>query len=88
MKLLHTDEAHYLFAGDLSYNQGQLLHGELAGGNTSQTLARQSYERVLAHAHRHPLVYLPSHAAAARLLAGPRLSMRCLPEMPLHVVSG
>lgn len=61
--LLLADDAHYLFAGDMSYNQNQLLQGELAGGNASQHQARQSYERVLAYARQHPLVYLPSHDA-------------------------
>ncbi|GAB2566579.1 N-acyl homoserine lactonase QqlR [Spirosoma areae] len=63
--LFQADDAHYLFAGDMSYSQGQLLRGELAGGNASQSQARQSYQQVLAYAVQHPLVYLPSHDADA-----------------------
>ena len=63
--LFQADDAHYLFAGDMSYNQGQLLRGELAGGNADQQNARRSYGQVLAYAGQHPLVYLPSHDADA-----------------------
>lgn len=63
--LFQADDAHYLFAGDMSYNQGQVLRGELAGGNADQHKARQSYQQVLAYAAHHPLVYLPSHDADA-----------------------
>lgn len=63
--LFQADDAHYLFAGDTSYNQAQLLAGELAGVNASQQQTRLTYQRIRAYASRHPLVYLPSHDAEA-----------------------
>ncbi|GAB3641612.1 N-acyl homoserine lactonase QqlR [Spirosoma arcticum] len=71
--LFQADDVHYLFAGDMSYNQGQLLRGELAGGNANQHQARQSYQQVLAYAAQHPLVYLPSHDADAANRLGNQL---------------
>lgn len=57
--LFQADNAHYLFAGDTSYDQAQLLRSELAGVNASQTQARQTYQVIRDYATRHPLVYLP-----------------------------
>lgn len=63
--LFQADDAHYLFAGDTSYDQSQLLRGELAGVNANQKQTRQTYEVIQDYATRHPLVYLPSHDADA-----------------------
>lgn len=60
-----ADEAHYLFADDMSYNQQQLVAGEWAGVNANQRQAAASYRVVKQYARQHPLVYLPSHDADA-----------------------
>ena len=63
--LFQADDAHYLFAGDVSYNQAQVLSGELAGVNADQAQTRLTYQRIREYATHHPLVYLPSHDAEA-----------------------
>jgi N-acyl homoserine lactone hydrolase len=59
--LFEADNAHYLFAGDASYTQDQVVAGQLAGVNANQKLTRLTYERIRAYAAQWPLVYLPSH---------------------------
>ncbi len=69
--LLQTGQQHYLFAGDVSYNQQQLLTNDLPGANASLRQSRQTYQTIRQYAARYPLVYLPSHDGdAARRLAG------------------
>ena len=68
--LLQTDGKHYLFAGDVSYSQTQLLQNDLPGANASLRQSRQTYQTIRQYATQHPFVYLPSHDAdAARRLA-------------------
>lgn len=68
--LLHTDEGDILFAGDASYNQRQVIEGELAGVNADARLSRATYDTLLTYARQQPLIYLPSHdpEAAHRLV--------------------
>ncbi len=63
--LLQTSQQHYLFAGDVSYNQQQLLTDDLPGANASLKQSRQTYQTIRQYAAKHPLVYLPSHDADA-----------------------
>ncbi len=63
--LLQTPQAHYLFAGDVSYTQAQLLSNDLPGANASLSLSRQTYQAIQQYAAQQPLVYLPSHDADA-----------------------
>jgi N-acyl homoserine lactone hydrolase len=68
--LLQTGQQHYLFAGDVSYSQQQLVANDLPGANASLRQSRQTYQTIRQYAARHPLVYLPSHDGdAARRLA-------------------
>ncbi len=68
--LLQTPRAHYLFAGDVSYTQAQLLSNDLPGANASLRKSRETYQAIQHYAAQQPLVYLPSHDAnAARRLA-------------------
>lgn len=73
--LLQTGQMHYLFAGDVSYTQTQLLTNDLPGANASLKQSRQTYRTIRQYAARHPLVYLPSHDgdAARRLTRGETL---------------
>lgn len=69
--LLQTPQAHYLFAGDVSYTQAQLLRNDLPGANASLSQSRQTYQTIHHYAAQQPLVYLPSHDAnAGHRLAG------------------
>lgn len=63
--LLQTGTQHYLFAGDVSYSQSQLLGDDLPGANASLRHSRQTYQTIRQYAAQHPLVYLPSHDAGA-----------------------
>ncbi len=67
--LLQTGGEHYLFAGDVSYNQQQLLSDDLPGANADLGKSRQTYQAIRQYATQYPLVYLPSHdtEAAERL---------------------
>lgn len=63
------DDVHVLLAGDVTYDEAQLLDRTVDGVAPRAALARASIDRVLLHARRHPTVYLPSHdpGAAERL---------------------
>ena len=63
--LFEADDAHYLFAGDASYTQAQVVAGEMAGVNADRAQTQLTYQKIAAYAAQHPLVYLPSHDAAA-----------------------
>ena len=73
--LLQTGRQHYLFAGDVSYTQQQLLTNDLPGANASLKQSQQTYQTIRDYAAKHPLVYLPSHDgdAARRLATGEAL---------------
>ena len=63
--LFQADDAHYLFAGDASYTQAQVVAGEMAGVNADRSQTQVTYQKIRAYAAQYPLVYLPSHDAAA-----------------------
>ena len=58
-----------MLAGDSAYTEAQLLERHPDGIGAYPGAARATMERILAHARRHPTVYLPSHdpGSAARL---------------------
>jgi N-acyl homoserine lactone hydrolase len=70
--LFRTDSFDILFAGDISYDQGQVLKGEYAGVNADFGKARDTYGKLLDYARVRPLIYLPSHDQEA----GQRLFQR------------
>lgn len=59
--LLKTDNCHILFAGDVCYNQNQLLTNCFAGVNISHIKAGNTYKRIKSLAKFNKLVFLPSH---------------------------
>lgn len=59
--IFKTDDFDILFAGDASYNQGQVLIGELAGVNADYKLTRQTYRNLLNYARNRKTIYLPTH---------------------------
>jgi glyoxylase-like metal-dependent hydrolase (beta-lactamase superfamily II) len=63
--IFKTDNFDILFAGDISFNQEQVLKGELAGINIDYKKAKQTYEKLLQYATNKKLIYLPSHDANA-----------------------
>lgn len=56
-----TDDFDIIFAGDSSYNQEQVLSGELAGVNVSFEKTRQTYKNLLEYATKRKTIYLPTH---------------------------
>lgn len=59
--LFRTDHFDILFAGDISYNEQQLLDSNLAGINANYKASRRTYEDVLQYANMQNTIYLPSH---------------------------
>src|SRR5476651_810356 len=59
--IFKTDNVDIVFAGDTSYNQEQLLKGELAGVNKDFTKTRETYRKFTNYAALRPTVYLPTH---------------------------
>ena len=62
-----TDDFDIIFAGDTSYNQGQVIKGELAGVNADYKKSKQTYKSLLVYATNHKTIYLPSHDENAGL---------------------
>jgi hypothetical protein len=56
-----TDEFDIIFAGDTSYNQLQLLKGELAGVNQNYHQSKRTYNKLLSYASNRKTIYLPTH---------------------------
>lgn len=69
--LFKTDDFDILFAGDVCYNQKQLLEKDLPGINVNYKQSRKTYENILNYAGQNKLIFLPSHDmdAARRLNA-------------------
>ena len=56
-----TDDFDIIFAGDTSYNQEQVIKGELAGISSDYKKSRQTYKQLIDYATRRKTIYLPSH---------------------------
>lgn len=63
--IFKTDDFDIFFAGDTSYNQGQVLSGELAGVNADYKKSRETYKKLMAYAANHNTIYLPTHDAGS-----------------------
>ena len=63
--IFKTDDFDLIFAGDTSYNQGQVLSGELAGVNADYKKSGETYKSLMAYATNHKTIYLPSHDAGS-----------------------
>ncbi len=59
--LVKTKDIHYFLAGDVTYNQDQLLNNVHAGGHQNFKHALQTYREIKNYGVRHKLIYLPSH---------------------------
>lgn len=59
--LFKTDEFDILFAGDVCYNQEQLIANDLPGINVNYTETKKSYDRIKVYAKNNKLIFLPSH---------------------------
>ncbi|MBP6385155.1 MAG: N-acyl homoserine lactonase family protein [Pseudarcicella sp.] len=59
--VLKTDDFDIIFAGDSSYNQEQVLKGELAGVNADYKKTKQTYTNLLHYATQRKTIYLPTH---------------------------
>ena len=59
--LFKTDDFDILFAGDVCYNQKQLIDNDLPGINVDYKKSKKSYENIKAYAEKYNLIFLPSH---------------------------
>jgi N-acyl homoserine lactone hydrolase len=59
--IFKTDGFDVIFAGDTSYNQEQVLNGELAGVNADYKKSGETYKNLMDYASNHNTIYLPSH---------------------------
>ncbi|MEM7654701.1 MAG: N-acyl homoserine lactonase family protein [Bacteroidota bacterium] len=59
--LVQTKDLHFFLAGDVSYDQSQLLTGVMSAGHSSFQQSRESLQRIRNYANRHQMIYLPSH---------------------------
>ena len=67
--LVVEDDHHVLLAGDLVYDEAQLLERRVDGISPDERVARATIDMVIEHARQHATVVLPTHDpdAAARL---------------------
>jgi len=59
--LYKTDDFDILFAGDVCYNQRQLMEEDLPGINANYSKSRKTYENIKTYAERKNLIFLPTH---------------------------
>jgi glyoxylase-like metal-dependent hydrolase (beta-lactamase superfamily II) len=59
--IFKTDDFDIIFAGDTSYNQEQVLRGELAGVNVDFKKSRETYKNLINYATDRKTIYLPTH---------------------------
>lgn len=69
--LFLNDEVNVLFAGDITFDQEQLIRSKVSGISADKKAARNTLEHVRALGSASPLIYLPSHdpQAGERLMA-------------------
>lgn len=72
------EDRHVFIAGDVSYDQDQLLDLHVDAVSAKASVSRKTMETVLRHTGMQPTVYLPTHdpESAARLAAGTVLRAR------------
>lgn len=59
--LIKTKDIHYLLAGDVTYNQTQLIKNINAGGHQSFKKSRNTFKKIKEYGRENNLIYLPSH---------------------------
>lgn len=59
--LYKTDNFDILFAGDVSYNQKQMIDNDLPGINVNYKESRKTYKNILTYAQQKNLIFLPTH---------------------------
>jgi len=59
--LYKTDDFDILFAGDVSYNQQQMIDDDLPGINVNYKASRKTYKNIKAYAQQNNLIFLPTH---------------------------
>jgi N-acyl homoserine lactone hydrolase len=59
--LFRTDDCDILFAGDVCYNQEQLITNDLPGINVNYKETKKTYENIKKYAKNNKLIFLPSH---------------------------
>lgn len=59
--LVKTKDFDVLLAGDISFNQQQLVDQEVPGINIDKAASRDTIQKLLDYSKQRPLIYLPSH---------------------------
>ena len=59
--LFKTDECDILFAGDVCYNQEQLIVEDLPGINVNYKETKKTFNKIKTYAKNNKLIFLPSH---------------------------
>jgi N-acyl homoserine lactone hydrolase len=59
--MLDDGEAHYIFAGDTSFDEAQLRENIIGGIVADTTLARETLEKLRVFIRETPSIYLPTH---------------------------
>ena len=65
--IFKTDDFDIVFAGDISYNQGQVLSGELAGVNADYKKSAETYKKLMTYAAKYKTIFLPTHDAGSAI---------------------
>ncbi len=59
--LFKTDECDILFAGDVCYNQEQLITNDVPGININRKETIKTYEKIKTYSNNNKMIFLPSH---------------------------
>ncbi len=62
-----TGDYSCLFAGDVIYDQQQLIDEKFAGAHQDFKLAKDTYDNIKSYAAKNQTIYLPSHDSEAPL---------------------
>jgi glyoxylase-like metal-dependent hydrolase (beta-lactamase superfamily II) len=61
--LFKADDFDILFAGDVCYNEQQLIDNDLPGINADYSESKKTYQNIKEYARHRKLIFLPSHDA-------------------------
>ena len=73
--LFQTDDFDILFAGDVCYNEQQLLNDDIPGINVNYKESKKTYQNIKTYAQQHKLIFLPSHDSKSAYRLKNRLTL-------------
>jgi N-acyl homoserine lactone hydrolase len=63
--IIKTERSHILFGADVCYDQQQVIDKKYSGANASHKLAKDTYAKLRTYCWDNPVIFIPSHEAAA-----------------------